>query len=261
MNVEAYQAFTEALVRNLSADPRVEGLIAVGSMAARDVLPDRWSDHDFFLVVEPGHLEWFRTAVEWLPDPGEILFSYRETVHGVKVLYRDGHLLEFAVFDEDELALAKVNRYRILIDRDGLSERIVALQNETGRWATENQPSDVAFLGNFLTNLVVGVARYRRGEQISGRQFIHCHALSHLLRLLVRHTPAPDVSHLDDLDPFRRFEFVYPAIGRELSAALDLPVPQSAVGLLEIAFARLEPLFSELPAELGSVVRRSISER
>lgn len=108
MNVEAYQAFTEALVRNLSADPRVEGLIAVGSMAARDVLPDRWSDHDFFLVVEPGHLEWFRTAVEWLPDPGEILFSYRETVHGVKVLYRDGHLLEFAVFDEDELALAKV---------------------------------------------------------------------------------------------------------------------------------------------------------
>ena len=98
MDLAAYQGFTRTLVRNLSLDARVEGLVALGSMAAQDVPPDRWSDHDFFVIVRSGHQVEFRQDLTWLPAADEILYHYQETRHGVKVLYRSGHLLEFAVF-------------------------------------------------------------------------------------------------------------------------------------------------------------------
>ena len=40
MTPELYARFTEELQRRLEADPRVVGLVALGSMAARDYLPD-----------------------------------------------------------------------------------------------------------------------------------------------------------------------------------------------------------------------------
>jgi hypothetical protein len=43
-------------------------------------------------------------------------WAYRETEHGLKVLYRGGHLLEFTVFSENELQMARLNRYRILAE-------------------------------------------------------------------------------------------------------------------------------------------------
>lgn len=113
MTPEAYSAFTEKLKESLSNDDRVLGLIAVGSMARVDYEPDQWSDHDFFVITRPGQQEFFRSNYSWLPPHRKIVFTFRETAHGVKVLYEDGHLLEFAVFDLEELYLARVNRVRV----------------------------------------------------------------------------------------------------------------------------------------------------
>jgi lincosamide nucleotidyltransferase len=116
---DAYTAFTETLRARLEADPRVVGLVALGSMARRDYEPDRWSDHDFFVITNAGEQEAFRADLSWLPFSSRIVFSYRETPHGVTALYEDGHLVEFAVFDPGELPVARVNRYRVLLDRRG----------------------------------------------------------------------------------------------------------------------------------------------
>jgi hypothetical protein len=51
MTLEEYQAFTDTLQRNLEQDDRVIGLVAAGSMAGEHHLPDRWSDHDFLVIV------------------------------------------------------------------------------------------------------------------------------------------------------------------------------------------------------------------
>jgi hypothetical protein len=56
-------------------------------MARRDYEPDRWSDHDFFVITTPGEQEAFRADPSWLPDRERIVLSYRETPHGVKALY------------------------------------------------------------------------------------------------------------------------------------------------------------------------------
>src|SRR5205085_357778 len=122
-----------------------------------------------------------------------------ETPHGVKVVYRSGHLLEFAVFDPDEVELARVNRFRTLLDRGGIDDRMRALRERT---ASEQRPPDRGWLwGQFLTALLVGAWRYRRGERLSGRS---------LLLVAARHLAQLAGSPSDPLDPVRRFETTCP---------------------------------------------------
>ena len=100
MQLDDYRAFTAELTRNLADDPHVLGLIALGSMAEQDYLPDQWSDHDFFVVTEPGHQEAFRTDLSWLPDHQRIAFWFRDSPHALRAVFDSGHLLEFVLFDE-----------------------------------------------------------------------------------------------------------------------------------------------------------------
>ena len=67
MDPQAYDAFTAALQESLARRPDVQGLVALGSMAGRDYQPDEYSDHDFFVVVDPASAEPMRQDLSWLP--------------------------------------------------------------------------------------------------------------------------------------------------------------------------------------------------
>lgn len=256
MDPEAYDRFTRDLQNRLEDDPRVLGLVALGSMARRDQPPDRWSDHDFFVVVAPGTQESFRTDLGWLPRNDEVALSFRETAHGVKVVFRDGHLIEFAVFDPDELELARINRYRVLFDRERIGDRVAGVAEATARRATP--PSDEWLIGQFLTNILVGAGRYRRGERLSGRQLVTKSALAHLMVLLTKHTESPERAKLDSLDPLRRFETVFPALARRIDAALGMEAPASALALLDIA---VEALPGRIPEAAVAAIRPLLDPR
>src|SRR4051794_18532702 len=107
MTPEDYEAFTRNLTDALAADARVIGVVALGSMARSDYEPDEWSDHDFFVVARPDAAEAMRTDLTWLPDFGDVVLAARETAHGLKVIFRSGHLAELAVFTPEELSLAR----------------------------------------------------------------------------------------------------------------------------------------------------------
>ena len=256
MRRETYESFTRRLVESLERDERAVGLVALGSMAAVDYEPDEWSDHDFFVVVRVGEQASFRSDLSWLPDAERVVLSYLETEHGVKVVYDDGHLLEFAVFDAAELRLAHVNRYRVLLDRGGVALAMAEVREATVRTASQGRP-DAWLVGQFLTNLLVGVGRYRRGERLSGHVFVKSYAVANLLALLARHAPSERASLADDLDPWRRFEAVHPRLGEALGEALDEEVPAAAARLLEIAARELGPV---IPAAAGAAVARVLAE-
>jgi hypothetical protein len=186
-----YQRLTAQLVETLTADSRVLGLVALGSMAEQHGrLPDRWSDHDFFVVTHEA--EALRGTTEWLPDRGRIALWFRETPHGCKAVYDDGHLMEYAVFTPDELRLARANDYRVLLDRERIEERMAAVA------AVRDAPPSREWLhGMFLSNLLVAAQRAQRGELQSARWML-AHALRHLVTLLG--------GGADDLDPLRRFD-------------------------------------------------------
>jgi hypothetical protein len=251
-----YRAFTGALVERLAADERVVGLVALGSMAERDYAPDEWSDHDFFVVSRAGAQEPLREDVSWLPRADDVALAFRETEHGLKMLYEDGHLLELAVFDLDELRLATVNRYRVLLDRGGVEQRMREVAEATA--AASSRERDDRLLGLLVTSVLVGAGRHRRGEALSGAFFVKGLAVRHLLALLARAVPAERSSLLDDLDAFRRFDLVHPGLAREIDALLVGDMLDAARGLLALAERELRGRRPELPWHALDVVRAQL---
>ncbi len=248
MDSANYADFSRRLLAAAAADCKVIGLVALGSMARQDYEPDRFSDHDFFLVTVPGVQQSFRDDLAWLPDASAIALAFQETAHGLKVLYRSGHLLEFAVFDLDELRLARVNRYLVLLDRADVAARLADLAARTTATARAEAPGDRVLFGQFLCHLAIGAGRYARGERASGRHVVFAYAQQELLQLIARRVAAQESHLLDNLDPWRRFERVYPELGDRLSRAAALPAPAAARLLLGIAEDTLLPQLHDLDA-------------
>lgn len=224
MDPEAYERFTESLVSRLSVDDAVLGIVALGSMAYG---ADAHSDHDFFVITVPGLQERYRTDCSWLPEPDRIAISVRETPHGLKAVYDTGHIAEYAIFDTDELALARANRYRVLLDRERIGERMDAIATRS------RSASDDELAALFAANVITGVNRSLRGERLSGERALDG-ALDHLIRLIERHHPASRGLD-DDLDPVRRFETRYPDLAARIHEARSLPALQAANVLVDIA--------------------------
>lgn len=255
MDAAAFSAYTDSLSRSVAAEPRVIGLVALGSMSGEGLPPDDYSDHDFFVVAEPGAQEGLREDLSWLPGAERAVLVHRETAHGLKVVLPDGHLLEFAVFDLGELLVARANRYRVLLDRGGVAARMAQVAAKPAE-----APADRWLAGQLLGNLLVGGGRAARGELLSARLFVAGHAAGHLLRLLSRHVPRESAVPLDDLDPFRRVERAWPLLGVELNAALALPPLDGAIALLDLAGRELGPRVPGWPAPAAGAVRKRLSE-
>lgn len=207
-----YRLFTDQLVTALTGDPRILGIVALGSMAERGRTPDPYSDHDFFVITEAA--EAFRGSTHWLPDSARIAFWFRETPHGCKAVYDDGHLVEYAVFTPDEISLARANDYRVLLDRERIEERMAAIAART-----DAPPTREWLEGMFLSHVLVGTQRARRGELASSRWML-AHAMRFLVQLL---GGGPD-----NLDPLRRFRH------EGVEAAMLLPPLQCGPALLDV---------------------------
>ncbi len=253
MELEAFRHWTQRLIDNLKQDERVLGLVILGSGAEVQRTPDAWSDHDFFVITQPGVQEAMRTNLAWLPDAEQIVLRPRETEHGLKVLFADGHVIEFAVFDLEEVHRARVNDYRVLFEpADGSISALVRASEARDATAPPFDHGREAEL--LLSLLVIGAGRVARGEVLVGARFIKDFALSAYLRLLAHQvTPAPG-SVPDNLDPFRRVEQCYPQIAPRIHALLLLPPLAAAVALLDLAASTVH----SLPAVALPVVRSEI---
>ena len=249
----AFLEYNERLAASAQAHPDVVGLVLVGS-AADTARADEWSDHDFFLIVKDGMAEGFRQDLSWLPDASDVVIRPRETAHGLKVVYRDGHVLEFAVFDDHELELASVNYWAVPVDKTNITSRVAALEKKTVGPAFEEQKEWELLLAHIL----IGVGRARRGEVLIAGQQIRSYMLRHVVGFVRdRLVPATGAEKIEDnLDRYRRFEQQYPAEGARLDMILQLPVEDAAMALLDFTLGLGG--FSDLQHEQAEVVRRRL---
>lgn len=228
MDERRYERFTDELVRRLGGDDRVVGLVALGSMAATSHPPDEWSDHDFWVITHDGRAPDLRGDTSWLPEASEVVLVVHETRHGRSAIYADGHLAEFAVFDERELHVARANAHRVLLDHGDVHERMQQLADRTTREAG----SVADPFGVLLTQLTIGANRFARGERLSAHHLVRGEAVRTLIRLL---TGRGDHPTTDNLDPVRRFEQRSPDLATEIEDATVRPIPVAAERLLSIA--------------------------
>jgi hypothetical protein len=243
--------FIATLLRRCAADPDIVGLVLCGS-SAESGRRDQWSDHDFLMITADGTPEAYRTELDWLPDPDGIAFSFRETAHGLKALYRTGLLIEFAVFDRAEFAGCTLNHFDVAWDRADIAEIAAQVRDRS------LSPRPVDRLGEFrlfLSLVYLGTGRARRGELLSANVMIRTYATEHLLRLARDLLPANRDADLDVLDVWRRFEQADAALASDVTVALARPVEQAARGLLDLADELLPTRWPDYPAADAIVVR------
>ncbi|MCX6430163.1 MAG: hypothetical protein NTX12_04200 [Actinobacteria bacterium] len=233
-DISGFLAFTQALTTSAQGNENVIGLVLVGS-TAETFRADEWSDHDFFLIVKPGLGEQFRRNLSWLPDFSDIAFSPRETDHGLKVVYKNGQVLEFAVFEDSELELASVNSWAVPVDKANITSRVLAIRDRTKpRIYTVEEEWSL-----FLATTLIAIGRARRGELLIAGQGIRTRALNHALGLLrAARVPQADTVHCEDnLDRFRRVEVQFPREAKILNEISEMPVEDGARALLDFVLS------------------------
>jgi hypothetical protein len=235
MDVADHQRFTDDLIARLRADDRVIGLVALGSMAATERAPDEWSDHDFWVVTINGAADAVRAETGWLPRSEDLVVTFSETVHGRSAIYADGHLVEYAVFDDHDVEIARANVYRVLLDDCDLESRMAAMVSRTTAERQADDPTGTDRFGLFLAQLTIGVTRHGRGELLSAHELVRGRSVRTLTSLLASFVPADVEGRPDNLDPTRRFEQSHPSLAAALDDALQTPTLACARSLLSIA--------------------------
>ncbi|HJQ35362.1 MAG TPA: hypothetical protein VJ866_24635 [Pyrinomonadaceae bacterium] len=257
MDASDYEAFLDELTATLEADPNVLGLVALGSTADASYR-DRWSDYDFWVITSPGAQSRYLDTFSWLPRAGDILMTVRHGSTGRAVLYADGHKAEYAVFDPEEAAGGKIERFRVLIDRGdigGLAESI-RLQTREERAAALARPD---LLENLCVKLLTAHERWERGELLSARQYIQF-SVNTFLDLLIAHGGLNRPHAADEMDARRRLEQTEPELGRELGRVCSLAPAEAGVALIDLAQKRLAARAPELAWDKVSVVRKWLQD-
>ncbi len=249
----AFDAYTERLVAAVEGREGVLGLVLLGSGAEPERI-DQWSDHDFFLVVSSDPETW-RRDVSWLPDADRIAVRAKEGVHGQKIVYEDGHVLEFAVATPGEMAGWAVTAYRVVLDHGGVDALLADLAA-----STSPEPADPSReFQLFLSILYIGVGRDRRGEVLAAGTFVRGYAVEHLLAAWRALLPPQVGANEDTLDAHRRFEQAYPSASAELAAALAQRPEPAARDLLRIAEQHLAGVWDEWPAAGVQTIREQLN--
>jgi hypothetical protein len=251
--LDKFLQFQQSMIDMLKTHDHVIGLMFAGSSADTS-RADQYSDQDFFLVVENGQGELFRQDLSWLPNHDQIVIAPRETEHGLKVVYENGDLLEFAVFEDadlDQSWLAVGTDFKVAFENKNISARLEAAAKRA-----LPKPFDRAKeFELFLSLVLIGVGRFRRGEKIAADQHIKSYALAHALRLIRDANPIENPM-LDTLNPYRRFEFEYPKFGAEIFALLQLPGEDAAKKLTSVVLSAINP--SQQEASQFEVISRRL---
>ena len=171
----------EAIAQVIKESRRGEALLGLGSVGQDLQRLDAYSDLDFFVIAKPGHKSYFLDSLAWLEAIQPISFSFMNTVDGYKLLFDDGIFCETAVFEPDELANIPYDGARVIWQDEG-SSLTFATSNKLPQ--VSDQPPTVEWLvGEVLSNLYVGIGRFRRGEKLTAARFIQVHAVDHILEL------------------------------------------------------------------------------
>lgn len=190
---------------SLSKRQHALALLGLGSVGVEVDRIDQYSDLDFFVVCEEGYKKRFIEELDWLESIKPIAFKFKNTEEGYKLLFEDGIFCEFAIFEPQELINIPFSEGRIVWKSESFSPSICAPTVEK-----LNKSKNIEFLiGEALTNLYVGLGRYKRGEKLSAYNFIQNYAKDRVLEL-ISVMEAPQAASEDVFCIDRRFEFRYP---------------------------------------------------
>ena len=197
--------------QSLAQSDHALALIGLGSVGAELDRLDAFSDLDFFAIVEKTYKSRYIQHPDWLYRVHPIAYAFQNTADGYKLLFADGIFCECAVFEPHDLGAISFARGRIVWQRADFDSTLAEPKSQP-----VNQPHSLEWLiGEVLTNLYVGLGRYRRGEKLSAQRFIQQYAVDRVVDLIAR-VEAETPAQRDVFANERRVEQRYPIETRHL---------------------------------------------
>ncbi len=242
----------DAIGESLKTSGNALALLGLGSVGTETSRLDAYSDLDFFAIVQPGFKGRYIDNLDWLSTTQPIAYAFRNTVDGYKVLFEDGIFCEFAVFEPQEMAHIPFSAGRIVWKVPDFDESVCEQRQST----RHHEPAVEWRLGEALTNLYVGMGRFRRGEKLSAARFIQNYAVDQVLNL-ASHTESVGPALVDAYNIERRFEQRFPLTAAHLASFIQgyERSPESALAILEF----LEAYF-DVNAAIAAQIRTLCAE-
>jgi len=198
---------------SLAASGAGLALLGFGSVGQELDRLDSFSDLDFFAIVEDGKTSRFIDRLDWLERVHPIAYAFRNTVDGYKLLFADGIFCEFAVFEQGQLSGVSFAPGRVIWKRQDISDNIAVPR----RPLPENRSTDIEWqIGEALTNLYVGLLRFKRGEKLSAFRFIQQYAVDRVVALISASETTPAGVKADPFSGERRLEQRFPSLAKHL---------------------------------------------
>ncbi len=203
--------------------------LALGSVGKETQRIDEFSDLDFFVICKADKKERFIHRVDWLTSVEPAAFYFQNTRDGLKFVFEDGILCEFAIFTEEEFSTAQYSEGRFLWKDDAFRVTEGKAQKEPEYLSS----TEGYLLGEALTNLYVGMGRYLRGEKMSAFSFVQSYAVHHVLALISQKFPS-EKPFMDVFNVERRFELRYSRFANDLASMTQgyAHTPESAEAIL-----------------------------
>lgn len=202
---------------SLSQTEHALALVALGSAGNEIDRLDDYSDLDFFVIVKEGYKQAFIQNLDWLERIYPIVYAFKNTDDGYKMMYKDEVFCEFAVFHPTELRNISFSTGRVIWKRDNFDDSVTVPKNQP---KATLPPAVEWLIGEALTNLYVGLSRYHRGEKISALRFVENYAVDRILDLASTLETEQDIQR----DPYsneRRFEQRFPNLANYLPKFLQ----------------------------------------
>jgi hypothetical protein len=201
----------DAIGHSLAQTAQALALIGLGSVGLELDRLDDFSDLDFFVIVEAGAKAGFMADLGWLSSVRPIVYQFRNTVDGYKLLFDDDVFCEFAILEPHELANIAFAPGRVVWKQPYVDDQIGVPKKPSHRATNDLE----WHLGEALTNLYIGLGRYQRGEKLSAARFIQHYAVDRVVEL----TSLIEAEHPAYADPFtpeRRYEQRFPQTAQHL---------------------------------------------
>lgn len=239
----------DAIGHSLEASGHALALIGLGSVGLETDRLDEYSDLDFFAIVADGYKTRYIENLDWLATLCPIAYCFRNSADGYKLLFEDSIFCEFAVFEQAELACIPFAPGRVVWKQPHVSDSIGA----PAQAAPAPRPLDVEWLvGEAVTNLYVGLGRFRRGEKLSAQRFVQHYAVDRILDLakLIENEQG---ERKDVFANERRFEQRFPGLTAELPRFVQgyERTPESALAILDFLESRFP-----VNAALAAIIRQ-----
>ncbi len=220
----------DAIGASLAQSGNALALLGLGSVGLELDRLDDYSDLDFFAIVQPGNKQAFIENLDWLERVYPVAYVFKNTPDGYKLMYADGVFCEFAVFEPDEMAHIPFAAGRIVWKDDSFDEAVL-IPTEAKIPKKLNVDWQV---GEAITNLYIGLCRYRRGEKLSAARFVQGYAVDRVIEL----SAVVEMEQNAHKDPFtgeRRYEQRFPLTAKHLADFMQGydRTPQSAKAILD----------------------------